>query len=741
MSEVIVSIGLVAILTLTLGFFFDSIAGAFGFGSNLSESERQVREAMDRMTREIRTAASPDINGDDLMARWPIAEMTSTTLTFYSQEREGDAMRAIRYRLDNGTLFRGEAAMQLYVDGSTGLTVNDKWAFAGALPGEMGTPNFEETTLTEDVVNTDDDAPLFRDSSDSVADPEGGCFDPHWDQTDNAQPKSTSLYQAVGICLAVDTNPNELPEPVMLYSMASWRNPSTNEDDDAGAGASGDVNPFIQWASISPVTAQDVTAPILSPSTWSMPVVCTSSVGPHTNGCVLPGDRITFTWDYKYVGGSTVLDAEIEVPLGQHVDFVSATNGGTLQGSTVHWDVALPTSNQFYSVSMTVEVASDAPFGFQYIEHGATLTINQYRTGGIVFSDPASATTALSSQIKVATPMPNVSITATRGPKSGADPNSYVSSGYIDLGQTESLTVTVTNSGAGPATGAIVTLTNPTSQIAYVSSTGPVSGTYNTSTRKITWNVGTIDPGQTLTFTATFTLASNASTCQTRTFSSDVSSTQEGTKSAGNSSGRSWYTRPCPEIDIEWYVSSINKGQTAKFYYLRVRNAYTNLDANNVVIYNDLSGNQNYPVGVSNMVNAGYGWDTSYTPVCATPPSPNLGAPSCAWDSTYKVVTVTWPGQVLPAGPGNSSWYKVADFTQRSTGSNTSDCRVETEVEMRATGISDRTDAETRPLNGCTVTTSSTSSTTTTSTGPTSTTTTTSPPPSSTTTTTIGQGV
>ncbi|MCC7077655.1 MAG: prepilin-type N-terminal cleavage/methylation domain-containing protein [Acidimicrobiia bacterium] len=742
LSEVIVTVAIIGLLTLTVGFFFDSISAAFGFGSDLSESERQAREAMDRMTREIRTAASPDINGDDLAARWPIATMTSTALTFYSQERDAAAMRAIRYRLDAGTLYRGEAPMQPFVDATSGLAVPEKWAFLGAPPGDLGTPVFEETTLATHVVNDADAAPLFRDSSAGVTDPAGACVDPQAGQPDSAQPKPESLYQAVGICLAVDTDPDELPEPMMLFSLASWRNPSTSEDSDAGAGASGDVNPYIQWASANPVVATDVTAPVLSPSTWTMPVVCSSDVGPHTNGCVLPGDRITFTWDYKYVGGSTVLDADIEVPLGQHVDFVSASNGGTLQGGVAHWDVSLPVSNQFSSVSLTVQVAATAPFGYEYIEHGATLTIDQYRTGGTVFSDPVAATTAIESMIKVATPMPDVSITAYRGPKAGGDPNSYVSDGYIDLGQTEKLSIDVVNDGAGPATGTIVTMTNPTSQISYVSSTGPVAGTYNSSTRTVTWNVGTLDPGESMTFTATFTLASNASTCQSRTFSMSIYSNEEGTKSAGNSNGRRWQTRPCPEIDIEWYVSNVNKNTAAKYYYVRVRNAYTNIDLSNVVIYDDLLTSQNYPVGIGNWLSSGYGWNTSYTPTCATSPSPTLGAPTCTWDSSYSVLSIVPPGGVIPAGPGNSTWWKIADVTQKTQSSNTADCRVEVEVEMRSTGVSDRTDAETRNMNSCTPTTTSTSSTSsTTSTTSGDTTTTTSPPPSSTTTTTIGGGV
>ncbi len=49
LSEVIVTVAIIGLLTLTVGFFFDSISAAFGFGSDLSESERQAREAMDRM--------------------------------------------------------------------------------------------------------------------------------------------------------------------------------------------------------------------------------------------------------------------------------------------------------------------------------------------------------------------------------------------------------------------------------------------------------------------------------------------------------------------------------------------------------------------------------------------------------------------------------------------------------------------------------------------------------------------
>ncbi len=71
---------------------------------------------------------------------------------------------------------------------------------------------------------------------------------------------------------------------------------------------------------------------------------------------VAPGDVLTYEVVYANSGASSAEDAELELPLPAGVQFLSATGGGTLVGSTVSWDLGSLAANDGARQRVNVQV-------------------------------------------------------------------------------------------------------------------------------------------------------------------------------------------------------------------------------------------------------------------------------------------------------------------------------------------------------------------------------------------------
>ena len=79
---------------------------------------------------------------------------------------------------------------------------------------------------------------------------------------------------------------------------------------------------------------------------------------------VQPGEEFTYTLTYGHTATSAVApDMVLELPLPDGVGFVSATNGGTLDGDIVQWDTGTLDPGQIGRVQVTVAVDASTALG------------------------------------------------------------------------------------------------------------------------------------------------------------------------------------------------------------------------------------------------------------------------------------------------------------------------------------------------------------------------------------------
>lgn len=702
MTEVLVTIMLLGVVLGVVGGFFTNITRAFGFTSELASYERDARLAMDTMQREIRQAHSRDVSASLWTDAWPIQTMTGTEMVFFSLDRDDPAqLHAIRYWVEDSDRKLYRAQVEMVPAGA------DVWNWPATFSWDD-----DKRVLANDVLNTGSgaDRPLFW-NPDSTNSPGPECEAP-----DPASDTAVGMgFQSVSICLAIDRHADELPTAYQVVGTATWRNPASSNQGQEPPGANGDL---YLWASITGQSATDGTR------TWGAPSNCNY----YGNGCIARGDKLTYRIDYGNYGASTALDHTMEVVLDPQVSYFSSTGGGSFSAvdNMVRWDLAdLNGTSQAY-VTLTVQVDNDAVFATNVVE-SATWTVTRYQTAGNVVTGSVSIDTSPGTTHKIMTPLPDLSIGVTTNASSGQ---------YVDIDGDYTFTVTVTNSGDGPATNSVIyadkiygsggSATAFSSTIQCISATqGSFYGCTSppgSAPRQWQWSVGTINPGQTVTAVITLKPASawGAKSCDSKNFRFAVNATELGTPK--KTSTHTWRYRPCLEVRKVAVTpaanSNVARGSWVTFkLQVRSRNTAATLTGVSVQDYLNQFGNA--------------GWDL--TPAAGTTCTGMNGWSCSGWSSSNKGYNVSAPGGVF--APENS-YVDIAQIKVKV--SSSANCTARNRARGTAANMTSQYSGY---LNyNVTTCTTTTSSSTTTSGGSTTTTKATTTTTTSTTTTTTRPG-
>jgi uncharacterized repeat protein (TIGR01451 family) len=219
------------------------------------------------------------------------------------------------------------------------------------------------------------------------------------------------------------------------------------------------AGPFsIDCAETAAVSSATVTTAVISAPAISL--AQTDSPDP-----VPAGATLTYTLSYSNSGNADATSVVLTDTIPASTSFVSATGGGTLNGSTVTWPLGTLAAGGSGSVQMTVQVASpmtngtSLPSGTPTFDSAETVPVN----------GPAIATTVTSS--------PVLTVLASDAP----DP--------VGAGMNLTYTLTYANGGNAIATGTIVSAAVPPNTTFISAANG---GVYSAGT--VNWSLGNVSP-------------------------------------------------------------------------------------------------------------------------------------------------------------------------------------------------------------------------------------------------------
>jgi uncharacterized repeat protein (TIGR01451 family) len=185
----------------------------------------------------------------------------------------------------------------------------------------------------------------------------------------------------------------------------------------------------------------------------------------------LPGDVIEYRLTYTNTGPGTATGVTISDPVPAHSTFLSCSSACTTDGppvTTVTWNVGTVGVNAPVVVTFQVTLDSTFPSGTTVITNVGAVTTTEET--GSTSSNPTTVT-----------------VTATPNLQLG---KSADATGTVVSGNQITYTLTYTNTGHAPATGTVITEAVPAGTT-YVS----CSNSCTVSGSTVTWNVGTVNPG------------------------------------------------------------------------------------------------------------------------------------------------------------------------------------------------------------------------------------------------------
>jgi len=193
---------------------------------------------------------------------------------------------------------------------------------------------------------------------------------------------------------------------------------------------------------------------------------------------VSPGDHLLYTLHYENLGTDVASNLVVEDTLPVGVTFDTASNGGTLSGNIVSWNLGTILPNHSGDLTLSVIVDSDVVNGHT-IENIAILD-----------SDETELITAFNDVVVLAEPVFEIIKTASKDPVNPGDDLTY--------------TINFRNIGSGQGTGIIIEDTLPTGVIFQSASGSPshVNG-------KVTWNLAALSAGAGGSVTLTVTLSNS----------------------------------------------------------------------------------------------------------------------------------------------------------------------------------------------------------------------------------------
>jgi uncharacterized repeat protein (TIGR01451 family) len=227
--------------------------------------------------------------------------------------------------------------------------------------------------------------------------------------------------------------------------------------------ASGTILPSgaatVDCAETSPVGATGTTTTVASAPVLG--IVKSDSPDP-----VQAGSNLTYTLSYANSGNANATSTVMTDTVPANTVFVSATNGGTLSGATITWNLGTLAAGGAGSAQVVVRVVSP-------LANGTTITsgacsIDSAQTSAV---PGASITTAVASS-----PALGVGATATPDP--------------VEAGSNITYTVSYSNGGNAVSTGTVLSATLPVNTTFVSASNGGIvgSGTVN-------WSLGTLATG------------------------------------------------------------------------------------------------------------------------------------------------------------------------------------------------------------------------------------------------------
>lgn len=249
-------------------------------------------------------------------------------------------------------------------------------------------------------------------------------------------------------------------------------------------------------ASVEGLMAIDTTQTVSDSTTETCPIVVdpylpglaldkavTSYTDLDGSGALSPGDSVNYSLTYTNTGNQALTGVTLVDDYEQgYVGGISAS-GATNNGDTLSWSVGAVAVGASGTVSYTVTLASAASGAFP---NGSTSVNN--------------TATADSNETGPATDSESVSVAASTALALDKAATGYAdsdSNGTLSPGDTVYYSLTLSNTGTAPATGAMI-VDDPDE--AYVASIGGLTGgTYNGDV--ITWSFGTIQAGSSSTVT------------------------------------------------------------------------------------------------------------------------------------------------------------------------------------------------------------------------------------------------
>lgn len=213
-------------------------------------------------------------------------------------------------------------------------------------------------------------------------------------------------------------------------------------------------------------------------STFVVDITKTDSVDP-----VQVGANLTYTLAWSVSGNAPISNLVITDPIPANTSFVAASNGGTLAGGTVTWNLGPQSANATGSVTLTVAVAASLPTGTILTNTALVCadSIGATRQTTHLCDEDTETTTVVSA--------PSLSITKVNNV-----------AGFTNPGQVVTYTVTVTNATTATTSAIDVILTDVL----------PAGFTFvDGGTGTKTFNLGTMAPGSSVTTTYAVNIASS----------------------------------------------------------------------------------------------------------------------------------------------------------------------------------------------------------------------------------------
>lgn len=249
-----------------------------------------------------------------------------------------------------------------------------------------------------------------------------------------------------------------------------------------------------------------------SPATYTVKIVASptpklglvKSANPASGSNVTPGQTITYTLNYTNTGNGAANNVVITDVLDSKLSIVESSCIQS-QGCAIDYGLCVPEGscppNKIIFTIGTVNANSSGSKTFQVtVKSGATGTISNKATISATGITPVDSN--IVTHVIVAPATPNLTIVKSANPASGSQ---------VNTGSTITYTLAVQNSGQGNAAGVVITDVLD-SKITYVanSCTPAAACTYNATNRTLTWNIGAVNAGASITGTFRATVNTGA---------------------------------------------------------------------------------------------------------------------------------------------------------------------------------------------------------------------------------------